>query len=89
MMLNRQDINSLKSMNAPPATQEIAECTMGLWLLILDSFGVEVSAKSKSLINEALQHKGSFKSKAQKYSALFTWKVMAQELKDVKLAHKL
>ena len=31
---------------------------------MLDSFGIEVSAKTKAVINEALQYKGSFRAKA-------------------------
>ena len=61
MMLTKNDIQELKGLNNAP---ELTKTTMALWLLLLDSFGVEMTAKSKSIIQEALKAAGSFRAKA-------------------------
>lgn len=86
MMLKKADVQALKGMSAPPAL--VGE-TMALWLLLLDSFGVEVTAKSKALITEALQSPGSHRAKAQKYAQLGTWAATQTQLKDIRLMPKL
>ena len=60
-MLNKNDIQELKGMTNP---SDSTRTTMSLWLLLLDSFGVELTAKSKSSIQEALKAPGSFRAKA-------------------------
>ena len=61
MMLTKDDIQALKGLSNPP---ESTRTTMTLWLLLLDSFGVEMTSKSKSVIEEALKAAGSFRAKA-------------------------
>ena len=60
-MLTKDDIHELKGLTNPP---ESTRTTMALWLLLLDSFGVEMTSKSKSTIEEALKAAGSFRAKA-------------------------
>ena len=64
LVLTKGDISVLKQLNAPPTSQAMAETTMALWLLILDSFGVEVTTKVKTIIQETLLQKGSNRAKA-------------------------
>ena len=54
LLLTKGDIQVLKQPNAPQQSQAMAVATMALWLLMLDSFGIEVAAKGKEIINEAL-----------------------------------
>ena len=63
--------------------------SMALWLLLLDSFGFEVTAKAKSTIAEASLTSGTYRAKAQKYGQLCSWNVIQTQLKDIKLLPKL
>ena len=69
-MLTKGDIQVLKQVSQPSA---MTEQTLGLWLLILDSFGIELHTKSKAIISEGLLQIGKPKAKAKKYAALGIW----------------
>ena len=86
MMLAKADVQALKAINAP---QERIKISMALWLLLLDSFGFEVTAKAKSTITEASLTAGTYRAKAQKYSQLCSWTIIQTQLKDIKLLPKL
>ena len=60
-MLNDIHIAELSAINNPSS---LTLHTITLWFLMLDSFGIKLSTKVKSIINDALASKGSYRAKA-------------------------
>ena len=52
IMLDKKHIDSLRQIKAPT---DVMEKVMGLWLLLLDSFGFEVIGKVQDKISDALK----------------------------------
>ncbi len=62
MMLTNEHFMELKNMIDNPTS--LALHTIALWILMLDSYGIDLSVRISIIINEALQSKGTFRAKA-------------------------
>ena len=88
-VLVKEDLLVLKQMNAPPVNQSPTQTSLSLWILLLDSFGMETTQKVQNVISDVLTMKSSNKTKAEKYSVSDTWSAVQSQFKDAKLAQKL
>lgn len=52
VMLDKKHIDALRQIKAPT---DVMEKVMGLWLLLLDSFGIDVIGKVQEKITDALK----------------------------------
>ena len=85
-VLVKEDLSVLKQMNAPPVNQSPTQTSLALWILLLDSFGMETTQKVQNVISDVLKMKSSNKTKAEKYSVSDTWSAVQSQFKDAKLA---
>ena len=56
---------------------------------MLDSYGVELSMRLNSLINQSLQSKGTYRAKAQHYALSSSWVAIQAQLQDAQLANRI
>ena len=63
--------------------------TMSLWLLMLDSYGIELSMRLTKLINESLKSKGTYRAKAQHFALASSWVAIQAQLQDTRLANRI
>ena len=87
--LARADIQALRQLNQPPFSQTTAETALVLWLLLLDSFGFDITTKAKNVLNEALQVKATNRSKVERFATVDAWSAIQAQMKDSKLSEKL